>query len=81
MPTQYTTQFQHEHHLHIAHTLEGTHTDCPVVVYSLVYTFVASKCTEIEIYKVTQADRPTHSSGNNCSVLCYAVALNRMKLT
>jgi len=27
------------------------------------------------------ADRQTHCSNNNCSVLCYAVALNKMKLT
>ena len=54
-------QFEHEHHLHIAHTLpmyilEGTHTAYPVVAYSLVYTFVASKGTEIEILKFKQAD-------------------------
>ena len=24
-------RFEHEHYLHIAHTLEGAHTACPVV--------------------------------------------------
>ena len=74
-------QFKHEHHLHTAHTLEGAHTNYPVVAYSLVCTSVVSRDTEIENYKVTQADRQTHTSNNNCSVLRYAVTLNRMKLT
>ena len=37
-----------------------------------MYTFVTSKGTKIDMYKVTQADRQTHSNDNNCSVLCYA---------
>ena len=56
-------QFEHEHHLRIAHTLEGTHTACPVVALLglSVYISVGSKGTEIKIYKVTQADRQTLS--------------------
>ena len=42
-------QFKHEHHLCIAHTLEGTCTACPVVAYSHEYTVVASKGTKIEM--------------------------------
>ena len=52
-------QFEHEHYTCIAHTLEGTHTACPVVAYSLVYTSVVSKGTEIESYYVGNTNRQT----------------------
>ena len=50
-------------------------------LHSRVYTFVSSKDTEIENYKVTQADRQTHSSDKTAVFFAIHVTLNRMKLT
>ena len=71
-------------YIYVAHTLDGTHTDCPVMAYSFVYTFVASKCTEIEIYKVKQGDRQTDSFQQQqlqCTLLCCDTQQNETHLS
>ena len=45
-----------------------------IVAYSLVYTFVGPKGTEIENYKITQADRQTPSMMRGscyCNKMCF----------
>ena len=54
-------QFEHEHHLCIAHTLEGTHTACPVKACSLVYTLVASNKNHINFQLYTSSLNTTCS--------------------
>ena len=59
--------------------MEGTHTACPVMAYSLMYTSVGSKALKLKFIK---SHKQTDILVTTTAVFfAMHVALNRMKLT
>ena len=75
-------QFQHEHYLGIAHTMEGTHTDCPVLAYSLVCTSVALRALKLKFirpHKETERLIPVTTTAVYFTMLWHSTEWNSLK--